>query len=84
MVLQIAIAIMVGQFAAVGVKPAFTIAAMVISSMGEEEAARYILADGLAILRAPHVLDVVQHVLVVVVAALVWMESIMATGWSCW
>ena len=38
--------------------------------MGEEEASRYILADGLAILRAPHVLDVVQHVLVVVVTAL--------------
>jgi len=36
MVFQIAITVMVGEFAAVRMKPAFTIAAMVISGMGEK------------------------------------------------
>ena len=42
-----------------------------ISGMGEKETARYILTDGLTILWALHMLDVVQHVLIVVVTTLV-------------
>jgi len=40
-------------------KPTFTIAAMIISGMGEKETARNILADGLTILWVLHMLDVV-------------------------
>jgi len=36
MVLQIAITVMVGEFTAVRMKPAFTIAAMIICGMGEK------------------------------------------------
>lgn len=77
-VLEVAITVVVCQLAAVGVKPALTVFSVIICCMCEEETSRNVLTDALTSLRALHMLDVVENVLVVVVASLVWVESAVA------